>query len=440
MSRNKEYKKILIIGQSFNNSSGGGITLTNLFSKWPKNKIAVATYGSSIKNMSVEYTSSIYILGDEEVSYAFPFSLFNKKHKSGVFVPDPDTVEKTKRIIQKNPPLRMFLLNTVFSFVRKSGVYNFIMKVTSSKNFLNWVTDFNPDIIYTQIGSLAYLNFVTDVVEKLQKPVMVHIMDDWPSTMPGYFGFLYKKKIHQKIQYFFDLCSVHIGISDGMAEEYSNRYGYEWSAFQNCIDFEFWSNATIKNFDFSNGKKFTILYAGRVGTGTTTSLYEIAEKAEELVNEGFNISFEVQTNYPNHSIVKKLSKLKCVKFIQRVPYEELPKRFSSVNLLVLPIDFDKRGSRFLQYSMPTKVPEYMASGTPILVYSPKFTALSVFAKKNNIAMVVNEKKDLKTAIKNLIQNPDIAQAVSEIAINFARANQDCSIVQENFYKTILEAK
>jgi len=39
------YPKILIFGQPFNTYSGGGITLTNLFRGWPKDRIAVASTG-----------------------------------------------------------------------------------------------------------------------------------------------------------------------------------------------------------------------------------------------------------------------------------------------------------------------------------------------------------------------------------------------------------
>ena len=39
------YHRILILGQSFNTTTGGGITLSNLFYGWPKDKIAVVGTG-----------------------------------------------------------------------------------------------------------------------------------------------------------------------------------------------------------------------------------------------------------------------------------------------------------------------------------------------------------------------------------------------------------
>ena len=37
------YPKVLIIGQVIDKKNGSGITLSNLFKGWPKDKLAVAT-------------------------------------------------------------------------------------------------------------------------------------------------------------------------------------------------------------------------------------------------------------------------------------------------------------------------------------------------------------------------------------------------------------
>lgn len=437
----RKYPKILIIGESFHSNTGGGITLTNLFSGWPKDKIALATFGRSMINISFKTNTNVYQLGSNEVSVSFPFSLFKKHFNSGVIQQNSIQVEESINLSEKNPQLRQYLLKTVFSFIKKSGVYNFVEMINLSKKFEDWIQDYKPDIIYTQLGSLALTNFVYEVGKKTKTPVMVHIMDDWPSTIPGYFGCLFKRKIHNRIQQFFDLCKSHLAISEDMANEYSRRYGHNWIAFQNCIDFDFWNKPKIQKQVFLKEEKFTVLYAGRVGIGTSTSLLDVAESIEDLFKNGYNISFEIQTNNLEHPIIKRLSKFNSVQFVSRVPYEELPSRFASVNLLVLPIDFDLKGFTFIKYSLPTKVPEYMASGTPILVYSPKETALSNFVNTTNVAMIVNERNRgiLTSSIKTLINNPKIAQSLSERAVTYAKTNQDCSIVQKNFYKTILKA-
>jgi hypothetical protein len=48
----KDYPKILIFYQPFNSYSGGGITLTNLFLGWPKERLAVLSYPFMLNEVS----------------------------------------------------------------------------------------------------------------------------------------------------------------------------------------------------------------------------------------------------------------------------------------------------------------------------------------------------------------------------------------------------
>jgi len=53
MIENK-YPKVLIFGAPFNNFSGGGITLSNLFRGWPKDRIAVTSTGHVLQDVSTD--------------------------------------------------------------------------------------------------------------------------------------------------------------------------------------------------------------------------------------------------------------------------------------------------------------------------------------------------------------------------------------------------
>jgi len=45
-------------------------------------------------------------------------------------------------------------------------------------------------------------------------------------------------------------------------------------------------------------------------------------------------------------------------------------RLAAADALLLPVNFDADSVRMIRYSMPTKVPAYLLSGTPTLVYGP----------------------------------------------------------------------
>ena len=75
--------------------------------------------------------------------------------------------------------------------------------------------------------------------------------------------------------------------------------------------------------------------------------------------------------------------------------------------------------------MPTKSPEYMISGTPILVFADKKTALAKYAKEGKWAYTVTEynKAVLKQALLELNSNILLRRNLAERAMTMAVQNQ-----------------
>jgi hypothetical protein len=81
----------------------------------------------------------------------------------------------------------------------------------------------------------------------------------------------------------------------------------------------------------------------------------------------------------------------------------------AADLLYLPLAFSKQSSRISLYSLPTKLPEYLASGKSVLFHAPKESA--VFR--------VAERYDLTPRLATI--NPDALDAFVE---SWAQADQN----------------
>jgi glycosyltransferase involved in cell wall biosynthesis len=57
----------------------------------------------------------------------------------------------------------------------------------------------------------------------------------------------------------------------------------------------------------------------------------------------------------------------------------------------LPITFAEEELQLVRFSMPTKLPEYLASGTPTLVYGPRGCAPVEFCIQNQVGIVQSER-------------------------------------------------
>jgi glycosyltransferase involved in cell wall biosynthesis len=432
------FPKILIIGQSFNKKNGGGVTISNLFKDWPKDKLAVASNANLSNDLDISVCSTYYQLGYNNKLHPFPLNIILPKIKCGI-IPVDDIVKDKPTEIKKNKSGKYkFIYRGLTAILHFFGLYNIFYKLKITPEFKKWVKEYNPDIIYTQLASLELIRFVDLLHEEIQKPVAIHIMDDWPLTInkPGILYSYWQNVIDIEFRKLINKSSILMSICEAMSDEYKLRYGKIFIPFHNPIDINYWKPALPKEYFEKN--KFTILYAGRIGFGIETSIADIADVVKDIASIHNDITFEIQTG--DIDILDKLVKeSEHIKYINPIPYSELPAKFSGVDLLILPQDFDIKSVQFLKYSFPTKVSEYMISGTPILVYGDLRTGLTKYALKEEWAYVVteNNKASLKEAITVLYGNIDLRKKLAEKAQKIACEREDSIIVRENFRKIFI---
>ena len=426
--------KVLIVGQSFNNDTGGGITLTNLFSGWPKDKLAVACSGYLLlDNIDTEICDTYYQLGYKEKKWKFPFNLFKRKYPSGLAKLEGKRIQN---LTIPNSKFRVkFLTEYINPFLDYLGFTHFIYRTGLSKEFKAWLDEYNPDVVYAQTSSLDGILFCTLVQSYLNKPYAFHMMDDWPSTIAenGLFHTYWQKVIDKRFRMLLSKTDLLLTISDEMTREYKRRYNKDSCAFHNPIDMEFWKQYQRKDYEL--GSPITILYAGRTGLGIQDSLITIATGISQVNRKlQLDIRFILQTaEYPEWA-----RDFDCVEHRRFVPYEELPKRFSEADFLILPYDFSAHAIKFIRYSMPTKASEYMMSGTPVIVFAPEVTALAKYAKEHGWATVVttNNVDVLISVLSNLVSHKEEREQIAHKAISLAELRHDSEIVTKEFRNVI----
>jgi glycosyltransferase involved in cell wall biosynthesis len=429
------YPKVLIIGQMFDKESGGGITLTNLFFGWDSNNIAVVD--NKIENPDFSVCKNVYCIGTLEIERGFPFNLKRLDEKSSSGIIDINTSQK-KQILERKidggklEKLKDYLITITGQIHRRR-------RFVKSKEFSKWLTEFSPDIIYSQLSSLEIIRFVKLIHEDIKKPLVLHIMDDWPETITfnqkGIFRLYWTHLINKELRQIFKKADVLMSISESMSEEYYLRYRRTFIPFHNPIDVNNWTSK--KNKDYSFNENFKILYAGRIGTGVQNCLLDITTAIRNLIKKGLKIELHIQATTDN-TILKELAKFDFVTLQSQVTYYQLPDIFSSADLLLLPNDFDKKSVSFLKYSMPTKASEYMVSGTPILVFSSSETAIAKHALKYGWAYVVSENslEKLEAAISKLYEDKELRRELGSRAKAFAIKNFDSGKIRENFKNAI----
>lgn len=432
----KFYPKILIIGQSFNKKSGGGVTISNLFTGWPKDRLAVASNDNLSNGLDDSVCEIYYQLGYNNKLHPFPLNIILPKISCGVIpVKKNDSAAVQPATVKSGNYQAIYKI--LFALLHFTGLYNVFYKLKVTPEFEAWIKEYQPDIIYTQLASLELIRFVDNLNTKTSKPIAIHIMDDWPLSInkPGIFYAYWQKVIDRDFRKLIDKSSILMSICQSMSDEYQLRYKRTFIPFHNPIDIDYWKPKAEKEYTIKD--TFTILYAGRLGMGIASSITDIANTVTEIARTNKNIVFEIQTG--DVETLTKLVKLnENVKWIPPKAYSSLPAKFTSVDLLMLPQDFDNRSVRFLKYSFPTKVSEYMISGTPILVYGDKTTAITKYAIDSKWGFVVteNNKTALNNAIIELYNNPALRKELAATAQKAAIETEDSEKIREEFRKCL----
>jgi glycosyltransferase involved in cell wall biosynthesis len=429
------FPKVLVISQPFNNDTGGGITLSNLFAGWERDKVAVVCSGYVLQNnIDTSICNTYYQLGEKEQKWIFPFNLVKRKYKSGIVKFDEKRIQNLT--FEKSKVRVKLIMDWFMPVLHYTGLIHVSKRLELSKELRDFLDDFNPDVLYVQAEDRERVAFCLELYDYVKKPMVFHMMDDWPSIISerGFLKNFWERKINSELQVLLNKSSAWMSICEEMTNEYRNRYGLEFIPFHNPVDLSAWKPFQRTNYDITNSP--TILYAGRIGLGIDKSL-ELIAKAIDQVNDDMNISsrFVLQTeSKPSWS-----ANYKCVQHQSFVPYSELPKVFSSADFLILPYDFSSESIKYIKYSMPTKASEFMISGTPVIIFAPEETAIVKYARQYNWAEIVTEEKmeNIAQSIKSLFLSKEKRQTIAENAIRTAEKNHNAIEITKKFKDVIV---
>jgi hypothetical protein len=113
---------------------------------------------------------------------------------------------------------------------------------------------------------------------------------------------------------------------------------------------------------------------------------------------------------------------------------------AGADVLLLPVNFDTHSVNFIRYSMPTKVPSYLVSGTPCVVYGSRKTAQVRYALDYGWGHVITQRSmpALKASLRRIANDLPLRRRLSEAA-HKAAINHDVKRVRPAFHNVLHEA-
>ena len=431
------YPRTLIVGNHMSEFSGTGVFLRMLFTGWPAARLACI----SSSGLTPDWTRChhYYRTGDQEFRLRPPLSWIAPARNSGP-VPSPILRPESSNSVPRTNKLARHLARHLWHNVIRPSGGDALYQVAPSAQLLAWIRGINPEIIYGQCADLASVRFLRRIQQALGLPLVLHLMDDWAGTLyqtmsPSRFlRSRYQSEFAEVIQ----SAAVVLGICREMAEVYEQRYHRPVLWLHNPVDLEAYRPFTRSQW--SPGKPFRLRYGGRVGWAIRNSLVDISKTVSSLHQKGFEISFDVTTSNQDQ-LPGICRKLPGVSVCSPCPLAELPRLQAEADVLIVCYDFDAESMRLARYSMPGKMAECMASGTPILVYGPAGLPVVEYAKRLKWGYVVDTPDPVKlsSAVQKLFESAALRERLGQTALRVASERHDAKQVSLQLHDLIQSA-
>lgn len=208
--------------------------------------------------------------------------------------------------------------------------------------------------------------------------LVFYVMDDWQGHHECH-ELPYSRWRRRLLREAIERANTRFAVSREMAVHYEQAFGKSWAVVHNGV-----SRVAVTNGSNGHRKPQRVLLAGDVNVFRFDAVIAFAEAIERYNQRRaqtieFNVMGEVAEQHR-----KSLSSLWAVKLLARRSHAECLAAMKDADLLYLPLAFCKRSARISLYSLPTKLPEYLASGKSVFFHAPKESAVFRVAERHDL--------------------------------------------------------
>ena len=436
MGGDKFYPRVLVVNHDpFNSERNNGMTMSNLFRGWPKDKLAQVYLSGIVPGFDT--CENYWRLSERDVVRRFfgrqirpvvKKSLFENKFEGGVELLPEGFLIKTLRKVDKRytEPLREIFWR---------------MPNTISPELIKWVEDFRPDVIYSMLGTSYLMRLAVKISERFDIPLVPHFTDDWITTQYG--NCVGGDYIRSNMMYWLgrvlEKNPVRLVICDAMAKEYQKRYGGRFSSFVNCVD----KDSFDPSCSSSTGGGVRFVYIGGLHLNRWASLKNIGRVLQDICDsEGLRSELHVYT-YPA-DVDRYRGELEVCPVVSVkgwVQNKDVPQVLHDSDVLLHVESFDPEIRKYTKFSVSTKIPECMMAGRPILAYGPLEAASIAYVKESGAGIGIGEESqsDLYRSLKDLIVDKDLRLRLGNCARRVALERHDASTQNELFRSVLCES-
>jgi glycosyltransferase involved in cell wall biosynthesis len=212
----------------------------------------------------------------------------------------------------------------------------------------------------------------------------VFVMDDWEGHH-SVFKLPYSRYRRDLLAKAIRLADTRFAVSREMAAVYEKEHAFPWDVVHNgCSD----ADKELQKRP-SSDLRSSIVLTGDVNIFRSDAVISFGQALDRYNTQyGTRLLLTIYGDVSS-DCRNELQALKSVKLIGRQKQDVCFRAMRDADLLYLPLSFSKKARRIALYSLPTKLPEYLSSGTRILFHAPAESAVCRFANRHGLNPIVS---------------------------------------------------
>lgn len=383
--KNDIYPKVMIISvyDFYKGNDASSITLRNMFSSWPNDKLCHIHCGVYSDSNEKTNKDNVFYLYIKDIKFHNILLKF-KRLKDKLFVSSTSITNESSVVIFKST-------NIITKYKQKLKLvlssYADLLPYKISNKCDNFIKAQKADIIYVIPSSKRIMTLVHEIHNKYSIPILPHFMDDWPSTIytSSILSIIPKVQTLNYLKKILKISNECLVISSSMQEEYVKRYnGINFTPIMNTIPL---NESNINNNIDSHGVIKSFCYVGGLHLKRWESLLIICS----ILVKRKNIEFIIYTKTNEWNNVRnKFEKYPFVKYGGYIKPENVMDIYQKHDCLIFVESFDENVIKYTRFSISTKIPEYLSLVKPIIAIGPSEVAAINYLKTTNTALIIDE--------------------------------------------------
>ena len=288
------------------------------------------------------------------------------------------------------------------------------------------IKDFNADLLFLPIFKESYMNTVQQyIIKKSGKKAVAYYGDDnYSLRLFSLNPLFWLDRLAQRrmVKRTVDQCEYMYVVSDIEKCECERDFGKDCYICTKGADFS--GNPPLKE---SYRKQKKLVYTGNLGNHRWEELYHIGV-ALDSIDEGHELAIYSGTPLSDH-IKSKFNSVRSIRFMGRVPIEEIPAIQQDADILVHVESLRFKERLLVHQSFSTKIVDHFFRARCTFAVGAEDVAFADYLIKNDAAVIATSKDQIEPKLRELLNNEVLINKYALKGFEIGKQYHDIKMIQ-----------